>query len=537
MTPRTKDAFCGVLASRNPAMLRKKVFPSVVGFRIQHEEELAGEAVVEDGVGVEADADVEADAGVEDGVGVETDVGVEADAGVVANADVADVGVEADVVPVEAAVEGADGVEGKDGVGVEADADVEANAEVEDGVGVETDVGVDADVEVNADVSEDAGTQVISEVTGPTSVGEPYPPETLFILGPPLFDANGEYIGDPTDGADTNTQPVEAPYSRDVMMSSDWEKCEGYNPTPKAGVEGVLDVRLRKHYTSAITSVDFQYYKSNPPLFTDWNSCLIDCINSGIGEQLLSRQILQVFGFAPTLIEVQDKLQPDYYFSRVLHSDGKNPTFQELCQDSKCMFLIQYMYLANGKWNYHYVMLDTCARVVLCNTLGVVPLHLGNAPGRRTPNLIRETMTSLKKVSKLLRFEKVLKVHCLLKKDVGKEKEHSDHAAAQIGHAAAAQIGHAAAAQIGHAAAAQIGHAAAALSEQAAAVLSEQAAAVLSEQAAAALSEQAAAVLSEQAPEQAAAPAAWMLKIPKEKARKKAQKRKKVMEPQTDVTI
>ena len=506
-------------------MLRKKVFPSVVGFRIQHEEELAGETVVKTDVGVEADADVEADAGVEDGVGVETDVGVEADAGVVANADVADVGVEADVVPVEAAVEGADGVEGKDGVGVEADADVEANAEVEDGVGVETDVGVDADVEVNADVSEDAGTQVISEVTGPTSVGEPYPPETLFILGPPLFDANGEYIGDPTDGADTNTQPVEAPYSRDVMMSSDWEKCEGYNPTPKAGVEGVLDVRLRKHYTSAITSVDFQYYKSNPPLFTDWNSCLIDCINSGIGEQLLSRQILQVFGFAPTLIEVQDKLQPDYYFSRVLHSDGKNPTFQELCQDSKCMFLIQYMYLANGKWNYHYVMLDTCARVVLCNTLGVVPLHLGNAPGRRTPNLIRETMTSLKKVSKLLRFEKVLKVRCLLKKVVGKEKEHSDHAAAQIGHAAAAQIG--------HAAAAQIGHAAAALPEQAAAVLPEQAAAVLPEQAAAVLPEQAAAAL----PEQAAAAAAWMLRIPKEKARKKAQKRKKVMEPQTDVTI
>ena len=89
----------------------------------------------------------------------------------------------------------------------------------------------------------------------------------------------------------------------------------------------------------------------------------------------------------------------------------------------------------------------------------------------------------------------------MLKKVVGKEKEHSDHAATQTGHAAAAQIG--------HAAAAQIGHAAAALPEQAAAVLPEQAAAVLPEQA-------------------TAAPAAWLLRIPKEKTRKKAHKRKKV---------
>ena len=63
-------------------MLRKKVFPSVVGFRIQHEEELAGETVVETdvgavadvgvaaGVGVAADAEVEADVEVEDNVKV-----------------------------------------------------------------------------------------------------------------------------------------------------------------------------------------------------------------------------------------------------------------------------------------------------------------------------------------------------------------------------------------------------------------------------------------------------------------------------------
>ena len=44
LTPRTRDAFCGALAARNPGMLRKKAFPSVVGFRA-HTEELHGETV------------------------------------------------------------------------------------------------------------------------------------------------------------------------------------------------------------------------------------------------------------------------------------------------------------------------------------------------------------------------------------------------------------------------------------------------------------------------------------------------------------
>lgn len=149
--------------------------------------------------------------------------------------------------------------------------------------------------------------------------------------------------------------------------------------------------------------------------YTDGASCVLDAINIACGRLLLRREDLETSNCDDGILlrdnGVRRALREVSCFARLVYRssldpniNGKPPRFRDVLAEPAGLFLIEFNWRRGELHDNHMVVANCYRRLVMCNTIGVVPFMF---------DMRRETSASHAKVRRHFHVRNVIAVYRL----------------------------------------------------------------------------------------------------------------------------